>query len=94
MQEEHLWISSHTKRRVSYKGEEKIFGALGSETTQLIENAAGFYSAKNAVDKGACQTQLVQRVQVALLHEVGKRLLAGIQAEDNDDAVSTTAGSA
>ena len=66
------------------------FGALGPEATQLIEDAAGFYSAKNAVDRGVCRTQLVQRVQVALLHEVGKRLLAGIQAEEDDDAVSTT----
>ena len=41
-----------------------------------------------------CRTQLVERVQVALLHEVGKRPLAGIQAVENDDAMSTTAGSA
>ena len=38
--------------------------------------------------------QLLQRVQVALLKEVGKRLLAGIQATQPDDALSTTAGSA
>ena len=39
--------------------------------------------------------QLVQIVQVALLHEVGKRLLACIQAgEEEDDAVSAMAGSA
>ena len=65
------------------------FGALGPEATQLIDDAADFCSAKNAVERGACRTQLVQRVQVALLHEVGKRFLAGIQAEEDDEAVNT-----
>ena len=29
-----------------------------------------------------CQKQLVEKVQVALLHEAGRRLLAGIQADE------------
>ena len=71
------------------------FGALGPESTHLINDAADVYSAKNAADRGVCRMQHVQIVQVALLHEVGKRLLACIQAgEEEDDAVSAMAGSA
>ena len=32
-----------------------------------------------------CRKQLVEKVQVALLHEVGKRLLAGIQADEREE---------
>ena len=56
------------------------FGALGPQATQFVDDAADFYSAKCAVDRGLCRKQLVERVLVALLHEIGKRLLAGIQA--------------
>ena len=69
------------------------FGALGPEATGFIDSAADFYSAKLAVDRGVCRMQLLQRVQVALLQEVGKWLLAGIQATQPDEALSTTAGS-
>ena len=61
------------------------FGALGPEATRFVDDAADFYSAKRTVDRGVCRMQLVQRVQVALLHEVGKRLLGGIQAEEEED---------
>ena len=59
------------------------FGAMGPQATQFIDDAADFYSAKCAVDRGLCRKQLVERVQVALLQEVGKRLLAGIQADED-----------
>ena len=55
-------------------------GALGPQATQFVDDAADFYTAKCAVDRGLCRKQLVERVQVALLHEIGKRLLAGNQA--------------
>ena len=58
------------------------FGAFGPQATQFIDDAADLYSAKCAADRGLCRKQLVERVQVALLHEVGKRLLAGIQADE------------
>ena len=45
-----------------------------------MEDAADFYSAKCALDNGLCRKQLVERMQVALLQEVGKRLLVGLQA--------------
>ena len=50
---------------------------------QIIDDAVDFYFAKCAVDRGLCRKQLVERVQVALLQEVGKRLLAGIQADED-----------
>ena len=49
------------------------FGVLGPQATDFIDAAADFYSSKCAVDKGLCRKQLVERVQVALLQEVGKR---------------------
>ena len=59
------------------------FGALGPQATQFVDDAANFYSAKCAVERGVCRRQLVERLQVALLQEVGKRLLAAIQAGDD-----------
>ena len=56
------------------------FGAFGPQATQFVEDAADFYSAKCALDNGLCRKQLVERMQVALLQEVGKRLLVGLQA--------------
>ena len=60
------------------------FGAFGPQATQFMDDPADFYSAKCAADRGLCRKQLVERVQVALLHEVGKRLLAGIQADEGE----------
>ena len=53
------------------------------QATEFIDDAAAFYSAKCAVDKSLCRKQLVERLQVALLH--GKRLLAGIQANEGEE---------
>ena len=61
------------------------FGTLGPHATQFIDDTADFYSAKCAVDRGLCRKQLVERVQVALLHEVGKRLLAGFPADEAEE---------
>ena len=60
-------------------------GALGPQATQFVDDAADFYTAKCAVDRGLCRKQLVERVQVALLHEIGKRLLAGNQAGEGEE---------
>ena len=60
------------------------FGALGPQATQFVADAADFYSGKCAVDRGVCRRQLVERLQVALLQEVGKRLLAAIQAGEEE----------
>ena len=57
-------------------------GALGPQVTQFIDDAADFNSANCAADRGLCRNYLVERVQVGLLHEVGKRVLAGIQADE------------
>ena len=57
--------------------------ALGPQATQFTDNAADFHSTKCAVDRGLCRKQLVERVQVALLQKIGKRLLAGIQADED-----------
>ena len=65
------------------------FGALGPQATQFVDEAADFYSAKSAIDRGLCQ-QLLERLQVALLQEVGKRLLAGIQATAEEEWMSLT----
>ena len=68
------------------------FGALGPQATQFVDDAADFYSGKCAMDRGVCRRQLVERLQVALLQEVGKRLLAVIQAgEDEGWATEETA---
>ena len=61
------------------------FGTLGPQATEFIDDAAAFYSAKCAVDQSLCRKQLVERLQVALLQEVGKRLLAGIQANEGEE---------
>ena len=61
------------------------FGALGPHATDFVDDAANFYSAKCAVDRALCRKQLVERLQVALLQEVGKRLLAGIQADEGEE---------
>ena len=55
-------------------------GPFGPQATQFVEDAADFYSAKCALDNGLCRKQLVERMQVALLQEVGKPLLVGLQA--------------
>ena len=70
------------------------FGALGPQATQFVDDAADFYSAKCALDRGVCRKQLVKRLQVALLQEVGKRLLAGIRAGEEEDWVSWATSSA
>ena len=57
-----------------------MFGAFGPQATQFVEDTVGFYSAKGGMDNGLCRKQLVERVRVALLQEVGKRLLVGLQA--------------
>ena len=59
---------------------EKFQETLAPQATQFVEDAADFYSAKCALDNGLCRKQLVERMQVALLQEVGKRLLVGLQA--------------
>ena len=41
-----------------------------------------------------CRKQLVERLQVALLQEVGKRLLAAVHAGDEEDWANGMAGSA
>ena len=56
------------------------FGGFGPQATQFVEDAADFYSAKCAFDNGLCRKQLGEKMQVALLQEVGKRLLVGLQA--------------
>ena len=56
------------------------FGAMGPQTTPFVDDAANFYSAKCAVERGVCRRQLVERLQVALLQGVGKRLLAAINS--------------
>ena len=43
------------------------------------------FAPPSAQSTGGCVVQLVERVQVALLHEVGKRLLVGIQADEGED---------
>ena len=71
------------------------FGAMGPQATVFVDDAAAFYSAKCALDCGQCRRQLVERIQVALLQEVGKRLLAGIRAGEEDfggDCVNRMAG--
>ena len=55
------------------------FGVFGPQAAQFVDDAADFYSAKCAVDRGVGRRQLVERLQVALLQEVGKRLLAAVR---------------
>ena len=69
------------------------FGALGPQATQFVDDAADFYSGKCAVDRGVCRRQLVERLQVALLQEVGKRLLAAIQAGEEEGWATEEAAS-
>ena len=57
-----------------------MFGVVGPQATYFVEDAADFYSAKYALDNGLCRRHLVERMQVSLLQEVGKRLLVGLQA--------------
>ena len=71
------------------------FGAMGPQATVFVDDAAAFYSAKCALDCGQCRRQLVEQIQVVLLQEVGKRLLAGIRAGEEDfggDCVNRMAG--
>ena len=69
------------------------FGVFGPQAAQLF-GPADFYSAKCAVDRGVGRRQLVERLQVALLQEVGKRLLAAVQAGDEEDWANGMVGSA
>ena len=48
------------------------FGALGPESTHLINDAADCFLAKNAADRGVCRMQLVQRVQVGTAARSGQ----------------------
>ena len=63
------------------------FGALGPQAEQFIDDASDFHSSRCAVDRNLSRKQLLERVQVALLQEVGKRLLVGIQAGGGEDWV-------
>ena len=61
-----------------------MFGVVGPQATYFVEDAADFYSAKYALDNGLCRNQFVQLGQVALLQEVEKRLLVGLQAPEEE----------
>ena len=56
--------------------------AFGPQATQFVEDAAKCLFIQ--ICKGLYRKQLVERVQVALLQEVGKRLLVGLQAAEEE----------
>ena len=56
------------------------FGALSPQAANFVDTAAEFYSAHQHADTGVCRFQLLQRLQVFMLQEVGKRLVAGVHA--------------
>lgn len=53
---------------------------MGPAALEVVEEAAGFYSAAQRVPKSLAQLLLMQNLQVSMLKVVGKRLLVGTAA--------------
>ena len=52
------------------------FGELSEHASAFVGDAAVFYSAHQQLSFGDSRTQLLQRIEVALMQQVGRRLLA------------------
>ena len=55
-------------------------GTQTQRTLKFVNEAADFYSNHCVTEQCKSRSQLVERLQVTLLKEVGKRLLVGSQA--------------
>ena len=63
------------------------FGELSPQASDFVDDACAFYSARQAVSFGDCRTQLLQRVETALMQQIGKRLLACCAVLESTTAV-------
>ena len=52
------------------------FGELSPQAADFVDDASTFYSARQQLSFGDSRTQLLQRVETALMQQIGKRLLA------------------
>ena len=67
------------------------FGELSEHASAFVDDAAVFYSAHQQLSFGDSRTQLLQRIEVALMQQVGRRLLACcsvLQSESTTAAVA------
>ena len=59
------------------------FGDASGQARDFLEDLVHFYASHQHLPKAECHSQLLQQVQVGLMQEVGKRLLASVAAVDD-----------
>ena len=65
------------------------FGELS--TYAFVDDACTFYSARQQLSFGESRNQLMQRIETALMQQIGKRLLATCTVLEPDATAAVTA---
>ena len=67
------------------------FGELSPEAAAFVDDASAFYSARQQMPFGECRMQLLQRIETALMQQIGKRLLACCAVLESENATAPVA---